>query len=108
MKNGPHGYFVLFLAWLHVNQTLVDEIDLNIVETLFQETLLHILRDNEDCFNKMNKMKMLRFSKMKSAPNLYHRDPAGYKTLLKWFNLRGFNEGISYRGVDRVQGAFKR
>ena len=34
--------------------------------------------------------------------------PAGYKTAPQWFNVRGFNEGISYGGVDRVKGAFKR
>ena len=34
--------------------------------------------------------------------------PAGYKTLLQWFNISGFNEGISYGGVDRVKRAFKR
>lgn len=36
-----------------------------------------------------------------------HRGPAGYKTLLKWFNLRGFNEGISYRGVDELREAYE-
>lgn len=37
-----------------------------------------------------------------------HRGPAGYQPLLKWFNLRGFNEGISYRGVDELREAYKR
>ena len=34
--------------------------------------------------------------------------PAGNKTLLQWFNISGFNEGISYGGADRVKRAFKR